>query len=237
MSGLNLEMLENNLSLQNKTNDLEKQNNTISDLLNNVVNWAIDAGIKYFLPDSIENQVIQIKNDLLNENVQNTIKGSIENIINIGKEKLNIGQNEINNVDQLEKLLKSPETLTILSEAVEKILDNKNLKNNNNEILQENNYISENIENNLDNELKKQINSINKIEEYTKDWYKDYANKDFESMNKVYKNIKKELKNIVPLENVIKETRKIENLNELIKSKGGDFNITKEELELANKLV
>lgn len=56
-------------------------------------------------------------------------------------------------------------------------------------------------------------------------------------MNKVYKNIKKELKNIIPLENVIKETKKIENLNELIKSKGGDFDITKEELELANKLL
>ena len=56
-------------------------------------------------------------------------------------------------------------------------------------------------------------------------------------MNKIYKNIKKELKNIIPLENVIKDTKKIANLNELIKSKGGDFNITKEELELANKLL
>ena len=56
-------------------------------------------------------------------------------------------------------------------------------------------------------------------------------------MNKVFNNIKKEIKNIIPLENTIKEIRKIENLNELIKKRGGDFNITKEEMELANKLI
>lgn len=131
MSVFNLNNLDNDLNLQNKTNNLDKQNNTISDLLNNVINWTIDAGIKHFLPDSIENQVIKIKNDLLNENVQDKIKETIESIINIGKQKLDIGQNEINNVEQLKKLLKSPDTIKILSETVEKILDNENLKNTN----------------------------------------------------------------------------------------------------------
>ena len=124
---LNLENLDNSLNLQNKTNNLEKQNSEISKLLNNVFNWSIDAGIRYFLPDSIENQVIKIKNDLLNENVQEKVKGVIDNIINIGKQKLDIGQNEINNVEQLEKILKSPDTIKIISETVEKILDNNNL--------------------------------------------------------------------------------------------------------------
>ena len=237
MSILNLENLDSNLSLQNKTNNLEMQSSAISDLLKNVINWSIDAGIKYFLPDSIENEVIKVKNDLLNKNVQDKIKETIENLINTGKQKLNIGQNELNNVKQLENFLKSPETIKILSDTVEKILENKNLNIEKNKESLDKNYISKNIENNLDHELKKQIDSINKIEEYTKDWYKNYNNKDYESMNKVYKNIKKELKNIIPLENIIKETKKIENLNELIKNKGGDFNLTKEELDLANKLV
>ena len=127
MGLLNLENLDNSLNLQNKTNNLEKQNSEISKLLNNVFNWSIDAGIRYFLPDSIENQVIKIKNDLLNENVQEKVKGVIDNIINIGKQKLDIGQNEINNVEQLEKILKSPDTIKIISETVEKILDNNNL--------------------------------------------------------------------------------------------------------------
>ena len=38
-------------------------------------------------------------------------------------------------------------------------------------------------------------------------------------------------------ENIIKEARKIENLHNLIKNNGGDFNITKEEIKLSEILV
>ena len=64
---------------------------------------------------------------------------------------------------------------------------------------------------NTSKELEKQINSINKIESYKDEWYQNYNNKNFDSMNKIYKNIKKEFKNIIHLENSIKEFRKIEN--------------------------
>ena len=93
------------------------------------------------------------------------------------------------------------------------------------------------MEANIDNEIKKQIDSINKIENYKEQWYKNFNEQNFNDMNKVFNKIKKEIKNIIPLENTIKEIRKIENLNELIKKRGGDFNITKEEMELANKLI
>ena len=56
-------------------------------------------------------------------------------------------------------------------------------------------------------------------------------------MEKQYKKIEKELSNVMPLENVLTKARKLENLHQLIKNKGGDFNLSKEELELANKLV
>lgn len=55
-------------------------------------------------------------------------------------------------------------------------------------------------------------------------------------MEKQYKNLQKELKKIIPLENTIKEARNIENLHTLIKNKGGKFNLTNEEIELAKKL-
>lgn len=232
-----LKLENSNNNLENEIKNSESQNNIISDILQNVINWSIDAGIKYILPDSIENQVIKIKNNILNENVQNKIKQTIDNIIDTGKQKLDIGKKEFNNVEQVEKILKSPDTIKMLSEIVEGILNNKELNNVKGEEIKDKNYVSKDIENNLEKEIKKQIDSINKVKEYTKDWNKYYDNKDFESMNKTYTKMKKELKNIIPLENIIKETKRIENLNELIKSKGGDFNITKEEMELANKLI
>lgn len=237
MNNVNLENISNDLNIKTTEGLANQQNNAISEILNNVINWSIDEGIRYILPDSIENEVIKVKNDILNGKMQQKITGAIENIINFGKEKINNEKKEISNVEDIEKILKSPDTIKVLSETIEKILEGKNLNNIGSKDLNDKSLISKNIEDNLNSELEKQINSINKIENYKVEWYKNFDNKDFEAMNKTYKNIKKEFKNIIPLENNIKEIRKIENLNELVKSKGGDFNITKEELELANKLI
>ena len=48
--------------------------------------------------------------------------------------------------------------------------------------------------------------------------------------------IKEKIKDIIPLENTIKQTRNIENLHLLIKKNGRDFNLSEEELKLAEIL-
>lgn len=95
------------------------------------------------------------------------------------------------------------------------------------------NTVSSNIENNLTS----QVESIEKIDKYISNWTTYYQNQDFDNMEKQYKKIEKELKNVIPLENVLTKTREVENLHELIKNKGGDFNLSSEELELAKKLI
>ena len=52
-----------------------------------------------------------------------------------------------------------------------------------------------------------------------------------------YKKIQENLKKVVPLEDTLIKARKVENLHELIKSKGKDFNLSEEEKELAKMLV
>ena len=234
MEAINIENVNNELSIENKDDILSKQNNALSEILNNVINWSIDAGLKYILPDSIENDVIKIKNDLLNGNAAQKIIDTIGSVINLGKEKLNNEKKEIMNIDDIERILKNPKIIKVLANTVDEILKNKSIKS---EILNTEEINLKNVENKLNKEFENQINAINRIEKYKNEWYKNYDNKNFEKMYNVFKNIKKELKNIIPLENMIKEFRKIENLNQLVKSKGGDFDITKDELELANKLV
>ena len=56
-------------------------------------------------------------------------------------------------------------------------------------------------------------------------------------MDKEYNKIKNKLEELVPLENVIKKAREIENLHMLIKNRGGNFEISNEELELAKVLA
>ena len=55
-------------------------------------------------------------------------------------------------------------------------------------------------------------------------------------MEKEYKNIKNELKGLIPIENTINNARNVELLHNLIKNNGQNFNLTQEEIELVNKL-
>ena len=56
-------------------------------------------------------------------------------------------------------------------------------------------------------------------------------------MEKEYKRIEKEIDNLIPIEKTINNVRTIENIHNLIRNNGQDFNITKEQLELAQKLI
>ena len=56
-------------------------------------------------------------------------------------------------------------------------------------------------------------------------------------MESNFKNIEKYLDKITPLENTINQARKIENLHNLIKNNGKNFNITDNEKILSEKLA
>ena len=81
-----------------------------------------------------------------------------------------------------------------------------------------------------------QGNEINKFETSINEWKKAYENKDFDLMEKEMKNINKYLEKIMPLENIIKEARIVENIHSLIKNNNKNFEINEVELEAANVL-
>ena len=113
------------------------------------------------------------------------------------------------------------------------LIDNKTaslIKNGKNTVI---NSISDKIEENLTNQIK----SVEKLENYCEKWINSYNNRDIDSMNKVYKNIENYLQKTLPIEKIINQARKIENLHNLIKNSGNNFDITKEQEVLAEKLA
>ena len=54
-------------------------------------------------------------------------------------------------------------------------------------------------------------------------------------MNKIYEKIEKNINKIVPLENLIKDIRKIENIHNFIKNRGNNIEITELEKDLIEK--
>ena len=81
------------------------------------------------------------------------------------------------------------------------------------------------------------INGAEKLAKYEGNWKEYFENKDFEGMEREYDKIKEKLKELLPIENTLKEARIIENLHLLIKNNGQDFNLTDEQKKLANMLV
>ena len=64
---MKLENLQNNnLELNNKVVNENTQKSFLETTLGKTVNTAIDIGLRAILPDFVENQVIGIKNNLLN---------------------------------------------------------------------------------------------------------------------------------------------------------------------------
>ena len=233
--------LENNLN-NNLTNNLEvKQNNFLQSALGKAINNGINIGLRYLLPNWAEDKVIELKDNLLNYGLKIGISKTIQSVIDTGKSAIGIVTGNFENVNQINEAVKNGGILDSVSEIFDSVLNKiyssgklndttfNLIKNGKNSILN-------NVEKNIESTLTTQITSSQRMEKYINSWKEYFQNKDFPGMDKEYKNIKTELKQLVPIENTINSARSIELLHNLIKNNGQDFKLTQEEIELANKL-
>lgn len=142
----------------------------------------------------------------------------------------------------MQNAIKSGGLIDGISSLLDLTIDNvrkAGLVNNNvaKNIKQGKNIILNNLESNISNTFSNQYKAIENTNKYILNWRNYYENKDFSGMEKEYNKIEKQLKNIAPIESTIKNARTIEVLHNLIKNNGQDFNLTKEQLKLAEKLV
>lgn len=235
------------------TNNLEKNSELISENLYNnqknflesslgkVINMALDIGLKAWLPDLIEDEIIDIKDCILENGFKEGVKEIINSGIDFGKSVSGIVTGEFESVEQIQMAVKNGGILDQVSDLIDdvlKIVKQKDLINNSTISLIKSgkNSIISSISNKIEETLTNQIKSVEKIEKFTKMWNNAYGIQDFEKMENSYKNIKNELEKIVPLEKIINKARIIENVHNLIKNNGKNFNLTEAELELATKL-
>ena len=103
-------------------------------------------------------------------------------------------------------------------------------------IKQGKNSILNNVEKNIENTFNNQIKALSYTEKYIQNWKNYLENKNFNGMEREYNKIKKEINYLAPIEKLLNEVKTIENLHNLINNNGQDFNLTNEQLELAEKL-
>lgn len=233
---------KNDLNNKIENNMENKQNNFLESSLGKVINMGLDIGLRAILPDMIENQLIEVKNALFQGGFKEGLNQMIQSTIDLGKSALGIFTGKFENISQVQNVIKTggiiDSTSNLIDWSLRKVNEKELLnKTTINLIQQGKNILLSNVGKEIENLFTEQLKSIEKVNKYSIQWKDYYEQKNIEGMEKEYQKIKTEMKKVIPLENTIKEAREIENIQELIKSKGYQFELSKEELELAKKLA
>lgn len=232
--------LEKNNNIENAT--YEKQKNFLDTNLGQAINLGIDFGIKALLPNFLEDEVIEIKDSIITDGFKEGIKTAIDNAVDLGKSFLGIFTGKFENISQIKEAIKKGGLIDsisgVLDWGIKKAKTNKLIKSSTANLIKKGkNIILNNVSDSIENNLDSQVESVEKTDKYIEKWKSYYEEKDFTNMDKQFKKIEKELEKILPLENIITKARQLENIHNLIKNNGKNFNLSQEELELANKLV
>ena len=235
----------NNLEAENQiTNDVsieDKQRNFLQTNIGKAVNTGLNIGLRYILPDVIEDQVIEIKDSFLQNGFKEGVQTAIDSAINFGKSALGIVTGNFENIQQMQTAVKSGGIIdgisNVLNFTINKVVNSGKIPYAlGSAIKTGKNAILNNITKNIESEFENQVNQIEKLNKYTNNWKDYFNNKDFDGMQREYDKIRGKMKEIAPIENTIKTARVVENLHKLIKNNGKNFDLTSEELELAKML-
>lgn len=220
----------------------QKQKEFLESTLGQIINNGIDVGIRAVLPDWLEDEFIEMKDTVLNEGFKEGLQIAINKAIDVGKALQGIVTGNFESIEQVKIVIEKGGLLDTVSDLLDnvikwakekKIISSKTaklLKSSKKTILQA-------IEDNIDTSLTDQVASLEKIESYIEKWTNYYKEQDLTNMKKIHTRMTNELEKVLPIQSTLEKVEEINNLHELIVNNGGDFNLTEEELELAEMLV
>ena len=157
--------LNNTIEINNNLNNELEQKNFLETTLGKTINTGIDIGIRAMLPDYIEGQVIDLKDNLIKYGLKEGIKKSIDDAINLGKSAIGIVTGNFENISQVQEAIKSGGIIDNVSNLLDDVINKiykKGLINSTvaKTIKQGKNSILNNVEKNIENTFNKQINSL-----------------------------------------------------------------------------
>ena len=239
---MNKDLIVNeDMNLMDVKNESE-QTGFLQSTLGKVINFAIDTGIRALLPDVVENEVINIKDTMLKEGFAEAVSETIKTATDVGKSALGIITGNFESISQAEKAVEKGGLIDGISRALDFALDKADklevipdsvidlIKNGKDVLLK-------NVGNEIKKEFGNQTKNLEKLESYTRLWREGFEKEDLNTMDKYMKKITNMLEKTIPIEKIFTEARQVENLHQIIKNNGGNFNLSDEELELANLLV
>lgn len=217
----------------------EKQNKFLEGNFGKIVNTGLDVALRAILPNAIENEVIGIKNVIMNDGFKEGIRAAINAASNIGKSITGIFTGKFDTVSQAYNAVKSGGIIDsaskVVDSAVKAAQDNNLITASTAKLIKKSkNVVKDCISSKIEEDFMSQVDGLEKVGKYINNWNACLEQKDLSGMKREYTKITKKLDSLLPLESTLKQARYIENIQTLIKNKGGTLeNITENELKLA----
>ena len=187
-----MNLLSNNIENNLNNNELiktEAQTNFIETTLGKSVNFGLDIGLRAVLPDFIEEQIIDVKDTLLQEGLSEGIKKVISSAVDLGKSALGILTGNFENISQVQTAVKNGGIIDGVSDLVDNILSKTTSSGVlsygvANTIRKGKNVILDSITNKIEEEFNSQLDAAEKLEKYSNNWKEYYNVQDFEGMQR-----------------------------------------------------
>ena len=176
----NENILQNNLNNNNDLIKTENQINFIETTLGKTVNLGLDIGLRALLPDYIEQQIIDVKDVIMQEGFSEGIEKVISTGIDFGKSAIGIITGNFENISQVQTAVKNGGIIDGVSDLVDTIL-NKTVKTGNlsygvaNTIRKGKNVILNSITIKIEEEFNSQLDAAEKLQKYSNNWKEYYT--------------------------------------------------------------
>lgn len=231
----------NNINLEKNLINENIQKKFLETTLGKTINTAVDIGIRAILPNFVEDQVINIKDNLLNYGLKEGITKTIDDAIDLGKSAIGIVTGNFENISQMQSAVQSGGIIDGMSVLLDNMLDKLKQAGIINQavastIKQGKNVILNNIEKNIEDSFNQQYKAIEYADKYINNWKNYFVEKNFDGMKKEFNKIENQVKKIAPIEETINEIKTIQILHNLIKNNGQNFNLTRRRIGISRKI-
>lgn len=179
-------------------------------LLKNCFNAATDFGLRMFLPNLIEDQIIEVKDALIEGGLKKAGETAVNKVNEFKDTIVNLVKGNITNTKEIRLATKNGGILKtfskILSEGIDYAVKGKKISKDNAKIIKAGKTaIFNQFSKNLESGILKEISNIQKLNDLNMKWENAYDNRNFDEMKKIISKIKTQLEKVSLMAEIYKK--------------------------------